>query len=103
MIPYVQRTLQSDLGALLVVRVHDVRKEPALAVAQLRLALEFLDGALVHHARCVHDVAADGGLASVDMTDEHDVDVLAGILLGNKLVERERSRLASEAKAKTKQ
>ena len=103
MIPYVQHGLHSDLGALFVVRVHDVRQEPALAVTQLRFALELLDGALVHHARCEHDVTADGGLAGVDMADEHDIDVLAGIFLGNELVERERRSLKRDARKKTKQ
>ena len=97
--PYVARAAQTHFRALLVVRVHDVRQEPALAVPQLRLALELLDRALVHHARRVHDVTADGRLARVHMADEHHVDVLTRVLLRDQLVEGQRSRLGTEARS----
>lgn len=81
------RQMRSHLRTLLVVRVHDVGEEPALSVADLGLALVLLDGTLVDETRGVHDVAADGGLAGIDVADEDDVDVVARILLRNQLVE----------------
>ena len=78
---------QNDyLRSLLVVGVHDVRQEPTLAVTQLRLALELLDGTLVHHPRGVHDGAADRRRTRIYMADEHHVDVVARVFLSDNLL-----------------
>lgn len=41
----------------------------------LRFFLEFLDGSLVDAAALVDEVTGGGGLARVDVADDHDVDV----------------------------
>ena len=40
-----------------------------------RLLLELLDGSLVDSSTFVDQVAGGGGLAGVDVADDHDVDV----------------------------
>ena len=40
-----------------------------------RLLLELLDGSLVDSSALVDQVAGGGGLAGVDVADDHDVDV----------------------------
>ena len=40
-----------------------------------RLLLELLDGSLVDASALVDQVAGGGGLAGVDMANDHDVDV----------------------------
>ena len=67
------------LRALLLVRVHDEREEPGLAVALFRLLLVLLDRALVDGAHEVQDVAAERRLAGVDVADKHHVQVVARV------------------------
>jgi len=52
--------------------VHDVGEPPGVPALLLGLLLELLDGPAVDHAHVVHDGAADGGLARVDVADEHE-------------------------------
>mmetsp|Transcript_15384 Transcript_15384/g.53432 ORF Transcript_15384/g.53432 Transcript_15384/m.53432 type:complete len:270 (-) Transcript_15384:231-1040(-) len=69
------------LRSLLLVGVHDEGEEPALAVALLRLALELLDGSAVDHTRQVQDVARQRRLSGVNVADEHNVEVVARVVL----------------------
>jgi len=59
-----------SLLLLLLVVVHDVSEPPGVTTLLLGLLLELLDGSLVNESHLVDDLSADGGLTSIDVTDE---------------------------------
>mmetsp|Transcript_77119 Transcript_77119/g.249644 ORF Transcript_77119/g.249644 Transcript_77119/m.249644 type:complete len:306 (+) Transcript_77119:1280-2197(+) len=63
------------LGLLLLAGVHDVGEEPTLAVLLLGLLHVLLDLSLVHAAAQEEDVTTSRGLAGIDVTNEHHVQV----------------------------
>mmetsp|Transcript_10712 Transcript_10712/g.19063 ORF Transcript_10712/g.19063 Transcript_10712/m.19063 type:complete len:346 (+) Transcript_10712:1616-2653(+) len=67
------------LVTLLIPDIHGPRVLPRLTVLLLGLTLEFLQGPLVHHARGVQQVPTDGGLPSINVPNEDQVQVGPGV------------------------
>ena len=59
------------LCLLFVGTIHDVGKPPRISTLILRFFFKFLDCPLVDHSHRVNQIAANCGLSSIDMTDEH--------------------------------
>ena len=55
---------------LLLVVVHDVSEPPRVTALLLGLLLELLDGSLIDETHLVDDLSTDGGLTSINVTDE---------------------------------
>jgi hypothetical protein len=72
------------LSLLLLALVHDVSQPPGVPVLLLGLFLVGVDGPLVTDSPLVHDVSANSGLSSVNVTDE---DQGGGVLGGVDFVE----------------
>mmetsp|Transcript_8346 Transcript_8346/g.15432 ORF Transcript_8346/g.15432 Transcript_8346/m.15432 type:complete len:478 (+) Transcript_8346:275-1708(+) len=73
--------------ALLVVRIHDVSHVPTVSVLLLGLSLVFLYRPVVHVTRLEQDLPTESGFSSVDVTNEHDVDVLLLLPKGLELLQ----------------
>ena len=73
-----------SLVPLLLVGIHAPRQVPSLSVFILRLFLVLFQRPLVHHVGQIHELATDGGLPSVHVADENNVDMflLCGHALG---------------------
>lgn len=65
-----------SLGTLLASEIESPRQVPGLTALLLGLALELLHGTVVNHAGSVEDGASKGGLSSIDVANENQVNVL---------------------------
>mmetsp|Transcript_20823 Transcript_20823/g.25483 ORF Transcript_20823/g.25483 Transcript_20823/m.25483 type:complete len:202 (+) Transcript_20823:1674-2279(+) len=68
------------LGLFLVRAIHDIGEPPGVTTLVLGLLLELLNRALVNDTHGVNEVTADGGLASIDVTNENETRWGAGLI-----------------------
>jgi hypothetical protein len=60
------------LGFFVIAHIHDVSEPPRISTLGFGFFLELLDSSLIDDSHFVHDLTTDGGLTSINVTDEDE-------------------------------